>query len=91
MTDKELAQKVVLHGSHKAFSEIVHRYSGMVFSKALGVLHTEEGAAEDSRPVSNGHSALRIKQIRNMLYVTPTKATPAHLWTVPFSKVTRTA
>lgn len=46
MTDKELAQEVVLHGSHKAFAEIVHRYSGMVFSKALGVMHTEEGAAE---------------------------------------------
>lgn len=46
MTDRELAQEVVLHGSHKAFAEIVHRYSGMVFSKALGVMHTEEGAAE---------------------------------------------
>ena len=46
MTDKELAKEVVLHGSHKAFAEIVHRYSGMVFSKALGVMHTEEGAAE---------------------------------------------
>lgn len=46
MTDKELAQEVVLHGSHKAFAEIVHRYSKMVFSKALGVMHTEEGAAE---------------------------------------------
>ena len=46
MTDRELAQEVVLHGSHKAFAEIVHRYSKMVFSKALGVMHTEEGAAE---------------------------------------------
>ena len=46
MTDKELAQEVVQHGSHKAFAEIVHRYSGMVFSKALGVMRTEEGAAE---------------------------------------------
>lgn len=46
MTDKELAQEVVMHGSHKAFAEIVHRHSGMVFSKALGVMHTEEGAAE---------------------------------------------
>lgn len=46
MTDKELAQEVVVHGSHKAFAEIVHRYSGIVFSKALGVMHTEEGAAE---------------------------------------------
>lgn len=46
MTDKELAQEVVMHGSHRAFAEIVHRHSGMVFSKALGVMHTEEGAAE---------------------------------------------
>ena len=45
MTDKELAQQVV-QGNQKAFAEIVHRYSGMVFSKALGVMHNEEGAAE---------------------------------------------
>lgn len=45
MTDRELAQQVI-RGSHSAFAEIVHRYSGMVFSKALGVMHTEEGAAE---------------------------------------------
>ena len=45
MTDRELAQQVIL-GSHSAFAEIVHRYSGMVFSKALGVMHTVDGAAE---------------------------------------------
>ena len=45
MTDRELS-KLVLQGNHSAFAEIVHRYSGMVFSKALGVMHTEEGAAE---------------------------------------------
>ncbi len=45
MTDKELAQQAG-QGNQKAFAEIVHRYSGMVFSKALGVMHTEEGAAE---------------------------------------------
>lgn len=45
MTDRELAQQVI-QGSHNAFAEIVHRYSGVVFSKALGVMHTEEGAAE---------------------------------------------
>jgi len=45
MTDRELS-KMVLQGNHSAFAEIVHRYSGMVFSKALGVMHTEEGAAE---------------------------------------------
>ena len=46
MTDKELALEVVQHGSHKAFAEIVHRHSGMIFTKALGVMHSEEGAAE---------------------------------------------
>lgn len=50
MTDKELAQQVI-RGSHSAFAEIVHRYSGMVFSKALGVLHAEDGAAEVTQQV----------------------------------------
>ena len=45
MTDKELAQQVI-QGCHSAFAEIVHRYSGVVFSKALGVMHSEDGAAE---------------------------------------------
>ena len=45
MTDRELTQQFI-KGNHSAFTEIVHRYSGMVFSKALGVMHTEEGAAE---------------------------------------------
>jgi len=46
MTDRELTYQVTQRGSHKAFAEIVHRYSAMVFSKALGVMHSEEGAAE---------------------------------------------
>lgn len=46
MTDRELTYQVTQRGNQKAFAEIVHRYSGMVFSKALGVIHTEEGAAE---------------------------------------------
>ena len=45
MTDRELAAQVI-QGHQQAFAEIVHRYSGMVFSKALGVMRTEEGAAE---------------------------------------------
>ena len=45
MTDRELAQQVI-KGNHNAFAEIVHRYSGMVFSKAIGVMHSEDGAAE---------------------------------------------
>ena len=46
MTDRELTYQVTQRGNQKAFAEIVHRYTGMVFSKALGVIHTEEGAAE---------------------------------------------
>ncbi|MBO4906832.1 MAG: RNA polymerase sigma factor [Bacteroidaceae bacterium] len=45
MTDRELTQQVII-GSHSAFAEIVRRYSGMVFSKAIGVTRSEEGAAE---------------------------------------------
>ena len=45
MTDRELVAQVI-QGRQQAFAEIVHRYSGMVFSKALGVMHTEDGAAE---------------------------------------------
>ena len=45
MTDRELAYQVTQCGNQKAFAQIVHRYSGMVFSKALGVMHTEEGTA----------------------------------------------
>ena len=45
MTDRELANEVI-QGNHKAFAEILHRHSGMVFSRAIGVMHTEEGAAE---------------------------------------------
>ena len=46
MIDRELAHQVTQRSSQKAFAEIVHRYSGMVFSKALGVMRSEEGAAE---------------------------------------------
>lgn len=46
MTDRELSYQVMQSGNQKAFAEIVQRYSGMVFSKALGVMHSEEGAAE---------------------------------------------
>lgn len=46
MTDRELAYQVTQHGNQKAFAEIVHRYSGMVFSKAMGVMHSDEGAAD---------------------------------------------
>lgn len=46
MDDRELVDKVVRHGDTKCFAGIVSRYSGMVFSKALGIVHREELAAE---------------------------------------------
>jgi len=45
MTDGELTQEII-KGNHSAFATIVQRYSGMVFSKALDMMHTEDGAAE---------------------------------------------
>lgn len=45
MTDRKLAQEII-RGNHSTFATIVHRYSGMVFSKALDVMRTKEGAAE---------------------------------------------
>ena len=45
MTDRELAGQVIA-GHHNAFAEIVHRYSSLVFAKAISVMHSEEGAAE---------------------------------------------
>ena len=45
MTDREPAQKVI-RDNHSDFAAIVQRYSGMVFSKALDLMHTEEWAAE---------------------------------------------
>lgn len=46
MKDRELADAVVIHGDTRCFAEIVSRYSGMVFSKALGIVRREELAAE---------------------------------------------
>lgn len=46
MTDRELANKVLHDGDQQSFAEIVSRYSGMVFSKALAVVHREELAKE---------------------------------------------
>lgn len=46
MKDRELADSVVRNGDTRCFAEIVSRYSGMVFSKALGIVRREELAAE---------------------------------------------
>jgi RNA polymerase sigma-70 factor (ECF subfamily) len=46
MTDRELANKVLREHNQQCFAEIVRRYSGMVFSKALGIVNREELAKE---------------------------------------------
>ena len=46
MTDRELVNKVVRDGQQQSFAEIVKRYSGMVFSKALGMVHSEDLAKD---------------------------------------------
>ena len=46
MTDRELANKVLHEHNQQCFAEIVRRFSGMVFSKALGIVKREELAKE---------------------------------------------
>ena len=46
MTDKELVNEVLQGNSQRSFSEIVSRYSGMVFSKALGIVKREDLAKD---------------------------------------------
>jgi RNA polymerase sigma-70 factor (ECF subfamily) len=46
MTDRELANKVLHEHNQQCFAELVRRYSGMVFSKALGIVKREELAKE---------------------------------------------
>ena len=46
MTDKELVRDVLQANNQRSFSEIVRRYSGMVFSKALGIVKREDLAKD---------------------------------------------
>lgn len=46
MEDRELVQEVLQKGNKQCFAEIVGRYSGMVFSKAIGIVKREELAKE---------------------------------------------
>ncbi|MDO4993905.1 MAG: hypothetical protein Q4E32_02745 [Bacteroidales bacterium] len=39
MDDKSLVNNILRSGDTRSFAELVQRYSGMVFSKALGVVH----------------------------------------------------
>ena len=46
MTDKELVRDVLQANNQRSFAEIVRRYSGMVFSKALGIVKREDLAKD---------------------------------------------
>ena len=46
MNDKELVREIIDKGHSNKFAEIVHHYSGKVYSKALSIVHREEMAAE---------------------------------------------
>ena len=46
MTDRELVNEVLHEHRPQAFAQIVSRYSGMVFSKALGMVKREELAQQ---------------------------------------------
>ncbi|GAB6983339.1 RNA polymerase sigma factor [Prevotella dentasini] len=46
MEDKELVERILRRGDTKCFSELVGRYSGMIFSKVFGVVKRRELARE---------------------------------------------
>ena len=46
MTDRELVHQVLHDNRQQAFAAIVSRYSGMVFSKALGIVKREDAAKD---------------------------------------------
>ncbi len=46
MSDKDLVRQVIENGQTKGFEAIVKRYSGLLYSKALGVLHQGDLAAD---------------------------------------------
>ena len=45
-TDRELVNKVLHDGHQQSFAEIVSRYSGMIFSKALGIVRRKDLAKD---------------------------------------------
>ena len=46
MEDREIVREIVEQGRTGLFTEIVKRYSGLVYSKALGVVRREDLAAD---------------------------------------------
>lgn len=46
LTDRQIADKVVSRQNVDAYGELVKRYSARVFSKALGVVRSDDLAAE---------------------------------------------
>lgn len=46
MEDRDIVNNILCKGDGDAYAQIVARYSGMVYSKALGVVRSEDFAAE---------------------------------------------
>lgn len=46
MEDKSLVRQILQSGDSRPFAQLMQRYSGMVFSKAIGMVRSEELAAE---------------------------------------------
>lgn len=46
MEDREIVNDILRHGHTKCYEEIVRRYSGVVYSKALGICHAADMARE---------------------------------------------
>lgn len=49
MEDSEMVKQVLVHQRMGSFEDIVRKYSGMVFSKALGIVKNEDIAKEISQ------------------------------------------
>ena len=46
MSDREIVREIVDNGHRNRFADLVHKYSGLVYSKALTICHREETASE---------------------------------------------
>ncbi len=46
MSDREIVREIIDKGHNNRFADIVHKYSGLVYSRALTICHREEMASE---------------------------------------------
>ncbi len=89
-------ETVVDESTTKSLNETTFYAKQMrVALRNCGVINPEQIdeyiAVQASPPVLSGNSQRQTMPIKNMYVVTPTRATRAHSWTVPFWKATRTA